>query len=236
MNIHNVEQGTAEWKALRRGRVTGTRLKSVMGTPEARRKLIAELIAEEGTEQCKEFRATSEMERGTAEEVFAVKAYEQETGNKLEQVGFVTSGKFPWLGLSPDGLVKQRGVYRRGAEFKSPDSKTVILYKIENMIPMEETGLIGKKGDELAGAPFCGIPSDYKYQVLDYFLCVETLEEVDFGVYDERFIDEDAKLYVVTIKRDDPVVKEELERIEEELLRFRAQWLAWKEIVLPTKF
>lgn len=246
MQIHDVEQGSALWKQLRLAMVTGTRLERVMGTREAQRALIAELIAEEGTEQGKDIKATSEMERGTAEELFAVKAYEQKTGKKLDRVGMVVSDKYPWLAVSPDGLHKVDNVYVTGGEFKCPDSKKAILYKIENMVSMEETGLAKwskptKNNPEpelniLASAPFCGIPSEYKYQVLDYFLCIETLEDVDFCVYDARFIDEDAKLYIVNIRRDNPEVQEELARIEEELLRFRATWLAWKEIVLPTAF
>ena len=112
--IKDIEQGSQEWHELRRGRITGTCLKDVMGTPELQLKLIAELIAEEGTEQSKITRPTPEMERGIAEEVFTIKRYEDKYKRKVEKVTICIHDDYNWLAYSPDGLVKEKGKYSRG--------------------------------------------------------------------------------------------------------------------------
>jgi len=232
-----IEQGTKEWHDSRMCKITGTKLKAVMGTAEARRSLIAELIAEEATEQSKAFVTTAEMERGNAEEIFAIRAYEAKTGKKVERVGMCVHDEHDWIALSPDGLIKdESGKYSEATEVKCPDSKKAILYRIENMIPMEETGLMGAKGNPLAGAPFLGIPSEYKWQVVHYFLVNNDLKKLHFLIYDARFINEDAKLYTVEVSRDNEILQEAVKEAMEALLKFRADWLAWKEIVLPTEF
>lgn len=232
-----IEQGTKEWHDSRMCKITGTKLKAVMGTAEARRGLIAELIAEEATEQSKMFNTTAEMERGNAEEIFAIRAYEAQTGKKVERVGMCVHDEHDWIALSPDGLIKDAsGKYSEATEVKCPDSKKAILYRIENMIPMEETGLMGKKGEPLSGAPFLGIPSEYKWQVVHYFLVNNDLKTLHFLIYDARFINDDAKLYTVEVSRDNEILQEAVKEAMEALLKFRADWLAWKEIVLPTEF
>src|ERR1700749_2436302 len=97
MKTVNVEQGTMEWQALRRCKVTGTKLEDVMGTPSARVQLIAELIAEEATEQTKTVRVTEEMERGTNEEEFAIKLFEEQTGKEYVRGGIWLSDEFDFL-------------------------------------------------------------------------------------------------------------------------------------------
>lgn len=236
MKILDVEQGTAEWQAARRCSITGTKLKAVMGTAESRRALIAELIAEEATEQSKVFRTTDEMERGNAEEIFAIKAFEKKTGKTVVRPGICISDEFEWLKLSPDGLLEEGGIYKEGVEVKCPDSKKAILYRIENMIDPEHTGLLSAKGLPLASAPFLGIPSEYKWQIVQYFLVVDTLEKMNFLVYDARFIDEEAKLYTVEVERSNEILQDAINEAKRELTKFRADWLAWKEIVLPANF
>lgn len=236
MEILELEQGTAEWQAARRCSITGTKLKQVMGTAEGRRALIAELIAEEATEQSKVFRTSDEMERGNAEEIFAIKAFEKKTGKTVSRPGIVVSSEFDWLKLSPDGLIEENGIFTEGTEVKCPDSKKAILYRIENMIDPEQTGLLSAKGAPLASAPFLGIPSEYKWQIVMYFLVVDTLQKMNFLVYDARFIDEEAKLYVVEVERSNEILQDAMNEAKKELLKFRADWLAWKEIVLPANF
>lgn len=235
--IENLEQGTKEWHDARMMKVTGTKLKHVMGTAEGRRALIAEMIAEEGTEQAKIVRATGDMERGTEEEVFALKAFANRMGKKVESLGMCVSDTYPWVALSPDGMIKDtEGKYSEAVEVKSPDSKKAILYRIENMIPMEETGLLNAKGLPLASAPFLGIPSEYKWQVVLYFIVNQDLKKLYFVVYDARFINEDMQLYTVEVIRDNELLQEAMKEAETALLSFRADWLKWKEIILPTEF
>ena len=232
-----MEQGTQEWKDARMCKVTGTKLQSVMGTNAARTALVAEFIAEEATEQSKVFVTTMEMERGNAEEIFAVKAFEKQTGKQVDRVGMCVHNVHDWIALSPDGLIKDAdGKYTEAVEVKCPDSKKAILYRIENMVPMEETGLVGAKGQPLAGAPFIGIPSEYKWQVVHYFLINPDLKKLYFLVYDARFIREDTKLYTVEVERSNEILQEAIKEAERGLDDFRALWMRWKDIVLPTDF
>lgn len=227
--IKDIEQGTQEWHDLRRCKVTGTKLADVMGTPLARLKLIAELIAEEGTEQSKIIRPTLEMERGTAEEIFAIKKYQKKSLKKIEKICMCISDDFDWFGYSPDGLIKDKSAkYSEGIEVKNPDSKTVIWNKMVNMIPELP---IAKSNQS-----FLGIPPDYKWQVVASFMVNKDQQKLHFLIHDARFIDDDAKLYVITIDRNDPLLQEAMKEAGEELVRFRKDWLAYKEIVLPSNF
>lgn len=229
--VQGIIQGTAEWHAQRRERVTGTDLASVMGTPWDRLQLIAELIAESGTEQTKAFRTTPEMERGSAEEIFAVRAYQDQTKQKVARVGFCVSEEFEWFGVSPDGLIKEKkkgGKYTGGIEVKSPDSKTLVMYKIANLVPDVVLSAARK--------PFLGVPADYKWQVVAQFLANEDLEWLDFLVWDPRFIEESQKLYIVRVGRDNTELQKALEEAKAALISFRVEWLRCKDIVLPTGF
>lgn len=223
--IKDIEQGSKEWHEKRRCRVTGTKLDDVMGTPLARLQLICELIAEEGTEQSKITRPTEEMERGTAEEIFAIKRYEQRFGIKTEKICMCISDEFDWLAYSPDAMIlDEEGKYSVGIEVKNPDSKKVILYKIMNMVQGFE-----KKS-------FCGVPLDYKWQVINGFLVNEDLQKTIFIIHDARFIEDDAKLYTIEVYRDNPEVAKAMQEAREELVKFREDWMKYRDIVLPTSF
>lgn len=246
MKVLEVEQGTVEWHAARRGKVTGTKLADVMGSALDRVTLIAELIAQEATEQTKTFRVTPEMERGSAEEPFAVQTYELREGFTVARVGFCISDEFDWLGYSPDGFVAKGGKYVGGIEIKSPDSHTAVFYRLTNMIGMETLGLgtwlkpTKERPEAVFKAsskePFLGIPADYKWQVVDAFLVNQDLQWLDFLTYDARFIDPNQKLYVVRVNRDDPEMSIALAQAHLELQRFRADWLQWKDIIMPSNF
>lgn len=231
MKIVNVEQGTMAWQALRRCKVTGTKLEKVMGSALERVQLISELIAEEATEQTKVIRATEEMERGTNEEEFAVKLFEDQTGKKFVREGMWLSDEYPFLAHSPDAsIVNKKGDVLEAVEVKNPDSKTAIFNRLANEIPFAELGLTKAK------TPFIGIPPDYKWQCVNYFLVNPKLEKLHFLIHDARFIDPKAKLYVITVNRENPELWEALAQAKEALIKFREDWLAWKEIILPTEF
>lgn len=224
----NLSQGSQEWHSMRRGKVTGTKLESVMGTNLARVQLISELIAEYASEQTKEFKVTAEMERGTEQEPVAVEAFEKKTGFKVNRdIAFMVSDEFDWLGFSPDGVINDG---EEMIEIKNPDTKTLMFYKIANIIPKEETGIPASK------QTWCGVPLDYKYQVLCGFTVNEKCKRIHFVVYDDRILDPEQKLYTVIVERKTKEVKEELAKIKEELIRFRADWLKWQEAIIPSKF
>ena len=223
-------QGSDEWHSMRRGKVTGSKLSSVLGTSLTRTQLIAELIGEYASEQTKTFKPTIEMERGTEQEPLAVQAFEKLNNVEINRnVGFMISDEFNFLGFSPDGILEDSD-FSEMIEIKNPDTKTMMFYKIANMIPQEETKLSAGKQN------WCGISQDYKYQVLCGFLVNEKCKKIHFLVHDARIIDEKQRLYTVTIERDNELVQKELKEVREELIRFRADWLKWQDIIMPSNF
>jgi hypothetical protein len=240
----NIEQGTSLWHEMRRCKITGTKLDDVMGTSLARTQLIAQLIAEEATEQTKQIRVTESMERGSAEEIFALKLFAKQTGKKVEQGGFWLSDEFDYLACSPDGsVVEDNGDIIEAVEVKNPDSETAIFYRLTNMVGMETLGLgsysaITKAKPEpvfkpSSKNPFLGVPPEYKWQCVNYFLVNRKLQKLHFVVHDARFINDSQKLYVITIERSNPALLQAIAEVEIELHKFRADWMNWRDIVLP---
>lgn len=114
--------------------------------------MIAENYEKEDNYQSKE------MSEGVLKEPWAIDKYEEETGQKVTTVGFVTLGES--LGLSPDGLVGKK----KAIEVKCPGLQKHIEYIIKDKIPAE-----------------------YKWQVVHYFVVMDDLEEVDFITYHPKF-------------------------------------------------
>ena len=196
MRVINYEQGSDEWRAARTGVITGTRLKQVLS--KTNKSLIYELIAEQ-LAPAQETIATTAMERGTDLEEDAILLWESTTGLEAEQIGFVLHKEHDWLGCSPDALVAENKKYIGAVEVKCPDTKTHIKYLVEKKIP-----------------------SEYKAQVINYFLNVDTLEWLDFVSYDPRIAVEELQLSVVRVHRED--LETEIEDVYEKLLKFRATW------------
>lgn len=247
MKIINCEQGTDIWFETRRCMITGTRFDSVMGTDWARLQLICDLISEEATEQVKQCRVTSEMERGSAEEPFARKEFEKQTGKKVSQIGFCISDEFPFLGVSGDGWIEtKKGIYGEAIEIKSPDTSTAVFYQLSNVLsPIElMLGSFPKPTKDnptpdfkpSANAPFLGIPANYKWQAVNYFLVNENLETLYFLVYDPRFIEEDNKLFTVIVRRDDTAMIEAIKQAKEALASFRTLWLKYRGFIIKDNF
>lgn len=196
MRVLKVEQGTEAWREARNSVITGTRLKAVLGTSP--KSLLYELVAEQ-LAPAKETEASEAMERGSELESDALALYEMEKGCTTETVGFVLHDEYDWLGVSPDALVKEKKTYRGAVEIKCPDTKTHIKYLVE-----------GK------------IPSEYRAQVLQYFLVCETLEWLDFVSYDPRISLPELQVAVVRVTREE--LAYELEVAMDKLLSFRAKW------------
>lgn len=141
MIIHDVEQGTPEWFAIRLGRVTGSAMSSVLakGQGKTRASLMYKLIGEKITGEPTEGYGNQHMERGTMLEPDAREIYEQINGIKCEIVGFITedfSGNT--VGFSPDALVGDDGI----AEIKTklPHIQAELL--ISGRVPPEHTAQI----------------------------------------------------------------------------------------------
>lgn len=184
MKVFDVEQRSPEWLELKRGKVSGTRLKEMFSSTWL--SLIDELIAEiYGTGTPKEFHINEEMQRGIDYEPIAKQAYQQATfTTEIYEAGFCVSDKYDWLGLSPDGFIGFNGAI----EIKCPNTKTHVKYIRQNKIP-----------------------SEYFYQVLCYFTVNEDLQWLDFVSYDDRFPEKEIWIKRVTrIELQDDLDKVEL--------------------------
>lgn len=184
--LKDLQQGTPEWHQSKLGIVSGTRLKSLMGSMTtqaglgAMDRILFEIIAERDTGLSKDSIGKSEaMERGNIEEENTQDYFEITTGKKVTNVGFIRSEDFEMLGLSPDGVIFDKDeVIREAVEYKNPNSDTHLKYHLYKLgIPTYSD--LSKNFSE-------DIPDDYYWQVVNYFLVIDTLERLHFIYHDER--------------------------------------------------
>jgi putative phage-type endonuclease len=121
------EQGTAEWLSERAGKVTASRIASVMAKTKTgygadRANYMADLIAERLTGIPKQGFTNEAMRWGTETEPQARAMYELETGLTVIETGFVPHPTLEGTGASPDGLVGDSGLI----EIKCPNTATHI--------------------------------------------------------------------------------------------------------------
>jgi putative phage-type endonuclease len=131
-------QGTDEWKALRLGRVTASRLSDVLakiktGEAAIRANYKAELVAERLTGKAAESFTNAAMKWGTEAEPLARAAYEAETGELVAEIAFVPHPAILMAGASPDGLVGADGLL----EIKAPETKKHIATLLSGQAPAE---------------------------------------------------------------------------------------------------
>ena len=98
------EQGTQEWHAERAGKFTGSKFADVLarnkktGEPlKVYHDLIWQIVVERMTGQAVEGPGGYALEWGRDVEPFAREAYELRTGEFVEQVGFITHFKYPFV-------------------------------------------------------------------------------------------------------------------------------------------
>lgn len=137
---YDVIQDTDEWRALRRGLITG----SIMGqlvTPSTMkiadnkdtRTIIYELAAQRLMSEMEENFQSWDMVRGKKEEVLAKDLYSRYY-KQVKDCGFITNDRFGFkIGYSPDGLVGDDG----GIEAKSRVAKYQVKTIIDGLMPIE---------------------------------------------------------------------------------------------------
>ena len=114
MIVHDVEQGSDQWRALRMGVVTASRIDKII-TPKTMKpsssamRLMGEMIAEKWTGMPMDTASSAFMERGSIMEAEAVRAYEMLRDVDTRKVGFVTLDN-GLVGCSPDRLVGDDGI------------------------------------------------------------------------------------------------------------------------------
>lgn len=177
-----MEQGSPEWKALRAGKVTASRVADVIartktGWGASRANYMAELIAERLTGQPAPSFSNAAMQWGTDKEPEARDYYAFITGAAVEQIAFAHHPTLADSGASPDGLVGDDGL----VEIKCPNTATHI--------------------DTLLGAVGA---SKYMTQMQWQMACTGR-KWCDFVSYDPR-MPESMQLFVKRVDRDDDLI------------------------------
>ena len=129
-------QGSDEWKALRCGRVTASRVADIIartksGYSASRANYLAELVAERLTGTVSEGFTNAAMEWGTANEADARLAYCFRADADVTEIGFVHHPSIAMTGASPDGLVDADGL----VEIKCPNTATHIETLLTGTVP-----------------------------------------------------------------------------------------------------
>ncbi len=180
--MDNLVQGSAEWLAIRVGKVTASRVADVVaktktGYGASRANYMAELIAERLTGAPAERYTNAAMAWGTEKEPEARALYEFLTDAEITQVGFVPHPTISMSGASPDGLVSDDGL----VEIKCPNTATHI--------------------DTLLGQ---SIPAKYETQMQWQMACTGR-QWCDFVSYDPRMPDS-MRLFVKRVERDSLII------------------------------
>lgn len=135
MIILHFEQGSEEWFSERCGRITATRIATMMSGESTKgyKDLVVDIAGEIITGEVEESYSNAIMERGKELEPEARKLYDTIFNTDTKEVGFVLHDKYSeWLGVSPDGLTIDGGL-----EIKCPIRKTHLNYIKANKLPNE---------------------------------------------------------------------------------------------------
>lgn len=201
MIMTRFEQRSDEWRTAKLGKIGGTRLKNVFKSDNLT--LIDELIAEEGSEEADEIYVTSEMQRGIDLEPVAFELYQKVKEVELEESPNLCLADWSdLLCLSPDAFTLD---LIGGVELKCPKTKTHVKY-----IRM------GK------------IPSEYIYQVYDYFLVNNDLQWLDFVSFDPRF--KPQPMWVKRVLRSE--ISEILSDVKGEFLKFEQKYKKYRTQII----
>lgn len=179
---HAAAQGTPEWLAARLGRVTASRCKDVLATIKtgeaaARRDYRVQLVCERLTGQPQDdVFVSSDMQRGTDLEPVARAAYEAQTGQWVEQVGFLAHTSM-MAGGSPDGVV---GDYHGLIEIKCPRPARHIQWMRAGGVPADHLAQV-RMLLWLTGAEWCDFIS-YCPQMPENLRVYVAREEVSLAV------------------------------------------------------
>ena len=152
-----VEQRSPEWYQLRKGKITGTGLSKIMGTPSAKKEYFYEIIAERlmvGNPDAEEYE--NPMDRGLRLEDDGITEFEFATGKRVEKMGICESSENSQIINSPDGLIGED----EAIEIKCMGGKNHIKFWFENEVP-----------------------KDYVSQVIQYFVVNKNLKTLWFVGY-----------------------------------------------------
>lgn len=190
-----VEQGSPEWHALRRGKVTASRVADVIaktksGPAASRANYMADLLCERLTDETQPGFMNDAMRWGVEKEPEARAAYAFHHDADIEQVAFVDHPRISMAGASPDGLVGDEGL----VEIKCPNTATHL--------------------DTLSS----GRPAGKYVTQMQWQMACTGRAWCDFVSYDPR-LPEALRLFVCRIERDDA----QIEQMEAEVVAFLSE-------------
>lgn len=153
----DIEQGTDDWHALRRGLITASTIDCLLtasGKPannETSRKALYKLLGERLTGESEPSAYSDDMARGHLLEPYARDIYAAQHNAPIRQCGFIvaTLGNVQ-LGYSPDGLVGDDGLI----EIKSPRAKKHLSSLLTDTVPSEYISQV-QTGLAVSGRRWC---------------------------------------------------------------------------------
>lgn len=103
ITVHDVEQGSPGWHALRDDKYTGQNSDKLLSHSTSI-KIIDGVVSGYAANEISTFRGNFHTKRGHILEDEAIELYESITKHKISRPGFVTNSKYPDCGYSPDAL------------------------------------------------------------------------------------------------------------------------------------
>lgn len=137
--MDEIIQGTDEWKQLRCGYITGSKIADMLSKGKngaestGRANYRAQLVAERLTGCVSDGYRNAYMERGNEDEGAARDCYSFATGNEVTQVAFIKHPTIEMFGVSPDGLISEDGML----EIKRKIPALHIAYILKDVVPAE---------------------------------------------------------------------------------------------------
>lgn len=185
MTEEEIEQGSEDWFLARCGKFTGSRFNDLTARHKTTgkklksfEKVVWDVVVERLTQQPQESITSYSMQWGKDVEPFARTAYELQSGNFVQQVGFIKHPDYEFAGCSPDGLIDSVG----GLELKCPKDSAIHLERFLH-----------------------GTPEEYKPQVQGS-LWITGREWWDFCSYDPR-MPEHLRLFTQRWFRDERLIR-----------------------------
>ncbi len=131
MQIINVTQSTPEWLELRKLKLTASHAQAIASQGKGLDTYCLDVVAGFLSKGIFNHYTNNDMERGRELEDDARVLYTLQTGNKVEQIGFVIQNEF--VGCSPDGFVNNNGL----VEIKCKNDKNHLQQMIEGINGIE---------------------------------------------------------------------------------------------------
>lgn len=190
MKIHNVEQGSEEWMAMRAGMPTASEFTSLLtpkkwelskSLPKYATRLAAELIL--GRPLDRDLSRNEDVQRGIHLEEKAALSYEFETGETLTTVGFITDDESRY-GASPDRLVGEYGLL----EIKCPrpeNHASYVLNGFDDAYFLQVQGQLLVTGRQWCDRySYCPGLRPYRERTERDEICIEALKKALSEVHD----------------------------------------------------